>query len=89
MPVNLVEFHPAAGAELRESIRWYMDRSERAAASFTEEVRIGIRFIAQGPKMCARIDDQHSLIFRERGEIIQVIEVAHCRRLPGYWRNQT
>ena len=58
-----------------------MDRSERAAASFTEEVRIGIRFIAQGPKMCARIDDQHrryvlrrfpySLIFRERGVIIQ------------------
>ncbi len=76
-----------------------MDRSERAAANFTEEVRIGILFIAQSPKMCARIDDQHrryvlrrfpySLIFRERGEIIQIIAVAHGRRLPGYRRKRT
>uniref|UniRef100_E6Q016 Plasmid stabilization system protein n=1 Tax=mine drainage metagenome TaxID=410659 RepID=E6Q016_9ZZZZ len=28
------------------------------------------------------------VVFREESEAIQVIAVAHGRRLPGYWKNR-
>ena len=98
MPAREVEFHAEAVAETQAAILWYLERSESAAAKFVEEIRTGVRFITESPAMCAQIDRQHrhyglrrfpySLIFREKGETIQVIAVAHGRRRPGYWRKR-
>jgi len=91
-------FHPEAQAEYSDAIRWYEERSERAASRFETEVEHALELIRAAPEMFPRYDDVHrfallrrfpySVIYRELSGQLYVIAVAHSSRSPGYWRHR-
>ena len=93
-----VGFHPAAAQETDEAYDWYAVRDLSAAHAFREELRHAVDAVAQNPITWPR-HGRHvrryvfprfpfSLVYRMRGDEIEVIAVAHGRRRPGYWRSR-
>ena len=93
-----VEIDPAAEEELRESYRWYRERSLRAADAFMKEVDDAIDAIQKDPDRfgefmygCRRRllkRYPYLIVYRELAETIQIVAVAHGRRRAGYWRDR-
>lgn len=89
-------FHPAAEAEFLESIGYYEASSPGLGAAFIDEFDVYIKLICSNPAQwqveCSpdirRALLQRfpfSVIYRERGDRVQVLAVAHHRRRPQYW----
>lgn len=89
-------FHPAAEAELLESIAFYDAKSKGLGVAFLSEFEQTILSIYQSPKtyQIERIPDirrallskfPFSIIFRDTEDEIQVLALAHQRRSPMYW----
>jgi plasmid stabilization system protein ParE len=93
-----IDFHPEATRELEESAVWYQERSEAAAKGFALAVDVAINEISHHPKRFPRVDRRHracnlrkypfQIIFRQTGEDIFLIAIAHAKRRPGYWRDR-
>ena len=93
-----VDVHPEAIAEARVAFRWYRDRSETAAEAFLAELDRAIDLISEAPmRWPAYVHRTRRfllrrfpfvVVYREVGETIQVIAVAHGRRKPGYWKER-
>ena len=93
-----VDVHPEAIAEARAAFRWYYDRSETAAEAFLAELDRAIELISEAPmRWPAYLHHTRRfllrrfpfvVVYREVGETIQVIAVAHGRRKPGYWKDR-
>lgn len=45
-----LEIHPAALAELKSAVEWYLERSEPAAADFVAAVDRAIELVIESPK---------------------------------------
>ena len=98
MPNPTLEFHPLADEEVAEVVAWYADRSVRAAEGFLMELDRAIDSVLETPRRWAlgRFGVRRyllhrfpfALVYREKGEVIEVIAVAHFRRRPGYWRSR-
>jgi len=96
MTRKVVEFHPVAAAEAEAAVGWYRERSVRVAEAFLAEIERAAATIAESPERWplfgaeARRYPLHRfpfwVIYRAKGEVIQVLAVAHARRKPGYWR---
>jgi plasmid stabilization system protein ParE len=96
MPARLIDLHPEALAEARETYLWYRERSLGAAELFTAELDRAIESISEAPRrwpayllgtrrfLLHRFP--YAVIYRERRERIQVVAVAHGRRRPDYWK---
>jgi plasmid stabilization system protein ParE len=85
-----------AEAEYTEALAWYHARSARAAEGFEAAFAEALERIGQSPEQFPPCDEEgyrfamlgrypYSLIYRTRGETVQVVAVAHARRRPGYW----
>ena len=93
-----VEFHPEAIAEARTAFEWYRQWSEGAAAAFLTELDQAVEHIAethgrwpfylQGTRRFLLRKFPFTIIYREVGETIQLVAVAHGRRKPGYWKDR-
>jgi plasmid stabilization system protein ParE len=93
-----VEFHPDAVAEAHSAWQWYAERSPLAAAAFLSELDRAIALVSKGPyqwpqyvagtRRYALRRFPYVLVYRERGDSVQIIAVAHGRRRPGYWRHR-
>lgn len=91
-----IDFHPEATQELEQSAAWYQERSDAAAKGFALAVDAAINKISQNPERFPRVDRRHracnlrkypfQVIYRQEGEKIYIIAVAHAKRRPGYWR---
>lgn len=90
-----------AGAEedYTASLRWYAERSKRAAEGFEAEFARALEAIAANPERYPRCDDRHhfyllkrypfQLIYRPAAEHSWlIVAVAHTSRRPGYWLNR-
>src|SRR5437016_5943856 len=97
MRINLLEFNPQALTEADAAIRWYRERSERAAADFILEIDRAIAKILKAPHRWPEFDPGYRrllltrfpywIIYREKTAYsIEVMAIAHIRRRPGYWR---
>jgi plasmid stabilization system protein ParE len=86
----------AAEEEYTSSLRWYAERSKRAAEGFEVEFRRALESISQYPDRYPLCDDRHrfcllkrypfQVIYREVAEDRWLIlAVAHTGRRPGYW----
>ena len=86
----------AAEEEYTDSLKWYAERSIRAAEGFEAEFEKALRSIAQHPDRYPLCDDRHRyyLLKRYPFQIIYrktsddrwlVVAVAHTSRRPGYW----
>jgi toxin ParE1/3/4 len=91
-----IDLHPAAVKEARKAYRWYFRRSATAASRFRAAFEAGLEQIAQSPdrwpvylhgtryRLLRRF--RFILVYRQRGDRIQVVAVAHGSRRPGYWK---
>lgn len=96
MTTKQIEIHPEALAEAEAAVIWYGERSSRAPAAFIEEIDNAIKSILDAPRRwpifdldCRRFPlfrFPYSIIYREKStNLVQILAVAHGRRLPGYW----
>lgn len=86
--------HPEAIAETRAARQWYESRSAEAAA-FMAELDVALERIEEAPRIWPPYlaDTRRYLlrrfpffvVFREAGDRVQIVAVAHARRQPGYW----
>jgi len=91
-------FLAAARAEVREAFDWYHTRSRRAAAQFLAEIDRATLLIRESPNVWATFEAgtrrcilnrfPYSIIYREVGDDLHVVAVAHHKRRPGYWRSR-
>ena len=94
--MNDVLIIAAAQEEYTASLRWYADRSRRAAEEFELEFSNTLESIASQPERFPRCDDRHrfallrrfpfQVVFRETSENRWlVVAVAHTSRRQEYW----
>jgi plasmid stabilization system protein ParE len=93
-----VQIHPAALEEAEAAIDWYAQRSRRAAEAFLTELRRAIERLSTDPEQFPEFEFgtrrmalrkfPYLLVFRETGDGVEVIAVAHARRRPGYWKSR-
>ena len=96
MPSFAVEFHPLAADEAQAAERWYRERNETASGRFQRELDVAIERISERPEAGSPYLSNTRrvllrrfpffLVYRVRGEQVQIVAVAHARRRPGYWR---
>lgn len=96
MPQFAVEFHPLAADEAEVAERWYRERNEIAAGRFHRELNRAIERISERPEAGSSYLTNTRrvllrrfpffVVYRIRGENIQIVAVAQARRRPGYWR---
>ena len=90
--------HPEAVAEAAAAYGWYRRRSASAARRFRAEFELAGARITETP---GAFPEQsigtrryllhrfpYHVVYRERGEAIEVIAVAHAKRRPGYWKSR-
>lgn len=93
-----VYFHPAAVEEAEGALVWYAERSSRAAGRFLKLLAHTIEEVSRSPQRfqpfqsgTRRVLLQHfpfQVVFRERGDQVEIIAIAHGKRRPGYWRKR-
>jgi plasmid stabilization system protein ParE len=87
--------HSEAEAEILGALAWYQQRSGLAARAFVQELTHVVRLAAQSPgtwplhigntRRVVFPRFPFSLVFRMRGEAVEVVALAHQRRRPDYW----
>jgi plasmid stabilization system protein ParE len=93
-----IEIHPAALAELKSAVEWYLERSEPAAEEFVAEVDRAIALVIESPPRwpvseynTRRFVLQRfpfSITYREKDAGVQILAIAHGHRRPGYWKER-
>ncbi len=98
MPPIKIDFHTEAAVEVETARQWYAERNPAAAASFLAELDLAVERIREAPQRWPRYAKgarrfilprfPFSVIYRVKGELIEVVAVAHHRRRPGYWKSR-
>jgi len=98
MAAKPVEIHPAALAELKSALTWYVQRSETAALKLVAELDRAIDLVIESPGRWP--SGEHStrkfvlqrfpfaIIYREKQTVTQILAIAHGHRRPGYWKER-
>ena len=96
MPPLAVEVHPLAADEAKAAERWYRERNETASARFQREIDRAVDLISERPDTGSPYIENTRrvllrrfpffIVYRVRGDNVQIVAVAHARRRPGYWR---
>src|SRR4051812_41976137 len=93
-----LEFHPEAAAELVAAAQYYDAAAPGLGSRFALAVRRATDFALAHPGGGAPrgVADArrivvhgfpYEVVYRVRGELLEVMAVAHLRRRPGYWRD--
>jgi plasmid stabilization system protein ParE len=97
IPFEIV-VHPAAIKEARQAYRWYLRHSAAAASRFQAALVSAVAQIAESPdrwpvylhgtryRLLRRF--RYILVYRQQGDQLQVVAVAHGSRRPGYWNRR-
>ena len=93
----------AAEEELRAATGWYESRQAGLGARFLSEVGRVLNLIRRRPGLGGPVPRVRAgyevrrvplrrfpyfVIYRERGDDIQIVAFAHTSRKPGYWRHR-
>jgi len=99
MPPHRLRFLAEARREIDAALEWYLARSRQAAEAFVRELDHAAILIAESPGVWSRHERESrryvlrrfpfDLIYRESGDMIEVIALAHRKREPGYWHSRT
>jgi len=97
MTAGQIAFHPAAIEEGVAAAHWYRLRSRRAAERFVKEITRALDRIADAPQRWPAGPNgtrkvrlpcfPFRIIYRDTGETLQILAIAHAKRRPGYWRD--
>jgi toxin ParE1/3/4 len=95
MPASGLEIHPDALDEADAGVNWYLERSERTAVHFADEVDRAIELILEAPerwpvfrrgaRRYVMRTFPYSIIYTIREGAVIVYAFAHARKRPGYW----
>ena len=95
---HTIVVHADAETEILQAVAWYAERSALAARAFVQEMMSMVVLADRSPETwprcfgnTRRIVFPHfpfDLVFRMKGETIEIVAVAHHRRRPWYWRNR-
>jgi plasmid stabilization system protein ParE len=98
MATKPLEIDPAALAELQAAVRWYLDRSEIAAAKFVTDLDRALELVSESPNRWPRGEHAtrkfvlrrfpFAIVYRETKQSTQILAVAHGHRRPGYWKER-
>jgi len=98
MATKRLEIHPAALAELKSALAWYLERSRSAATTFAAEVDRAINLIATSPARWPAGEHgtrkivlrrfPYALIYRDLLDAVQILAIAHGHRRPAYWKER-
>ena len=98
MAAKILELHPAALAEFKEALTWYLERSEAAALNFVVELDRAVDLVTKSPRRWPVGEHEtrkfvlnrfpFAVIYREKKVSIQVLAIAHGHRRPGYWKRR-
>ncbi len=90
-----VSFHPAALAEVEDAEAWYAAERVELADAFVADLEATVSRVAGNPLAFAERSPgvrqaqlrrfPYLLVFRIRGEGVEVVAVAHGHRAPRYW----
>jgi len=90
-----VIFHEAALDELEQAATWYEQNSPELGDGFFAEIEHAVRCIRDNPEAWpAYIRETRqfilsrfpfSVVYRNRGNVTEVVAVRHHRRRPAYW----
>jgi len=93
-----IEIHPAALAELKSAVEWYLERSEPAAQEFVAEVDHAIALVIESPRRWPTGEYNtrrfvlrrfpFAITYREKDADVQILAIAHGHRRPGYWKER-
>lgn len=93
-----IEFHPAAAEEFAAAVEHYEGALPGLGRHFRDAVRETIDRAVEHPEAGSlrRGNMRHvivsgfpfDLVYRVRGEALQVLALAHHRRRPGYWQER-
>jgi plasmid stabilization system protein ParE len=91
-----VGFHPEAIEEALSAREWYEERSLSASVAFMADLDAAVASISDAPERWPLFlygtrrypfrRFPYFLVYRDNGDVVQVVAVAHARRRPGYWR---
>jgi plasmid stabilization system protein ParE len=88
--------HPEAALEHEQQVAYYQERQFGLGQRYHSAFRSAVAMACATPKRFKLIRSPEirkvalqgfpfDLIYRQVGEIVQVLAVAHHRRRPGYW----
>jgi toxin ParE1/3/4 len=94
-----LEFHHEAAAELVAAAEYYDAAAPGLGSRFVRAVRHATDFALTHPNGGAERGVAEArrvvvhgfpfeVVYRVRGELLEVLAVAHLRRRPGYWRDR-
>ena len=91
-----LEFFPDARKDVLKAYDWYAERSQDAADAFQDELEDARRAIEHSPERWSGYlfgtrryvmkRFPFAIIYRITADRIEVVAVAHGRRIPGYWK---
>lgn len=91
-----IRLHPAARQEIRRAFDWYrQEASSRIAAGFLDDFEQTLALLKSYPEIgepgCShtrRLVFQrypYAVVYRLKGETLEIVAVAHHSRQPEYW----
>jgi plasmid stabilization system protein ParE len=93
-----VDVLPIAQLEFREGLRWYRERSMRAARRFALEVKATIAAIREDPERFPRWDDAYRfsilnkfpyfVAYRQTEYGVVIVTIRHASRDQDAWRGR-
>jgi plasmid stabilization system protein ParE len=99
MALASIRFHPAAAPEAESAYGWYATRDSGVADAFREGLEHAVDVVARDPVtwprhgrarryVFPRFPFSLGLVYRLRGNDVEVLAVAHGKRRPGSWRSR-
>jgi plasmid stabilization system protein ParE len=93
-----VIFHPEADAEVTAAAVYYEGQQENLGKRFLSSIEDGLARIRINPCLYPLIDEDvrrcltrifpFGILFRDRGDRLEIIAVMQLRRKPGYWKER-
>ena len=84
--------------ELVDVAEWYQQKRSGLGAEFSDEVRRALMQVKERPdaypktflsaRRCLISRFPYSIIFKQTGDVVWVLAVAHTSRRPGYWKER-
>jgi toxin ParE1/3/4 len=94
-----VRWHGEARAEADAAAAFYNEVQPGLAQRFVDELEETLHRIHRHPRAYRQLEAEirkcriahfpYGVIYRVRGDTIEVIAVMHLRRSPGYWKQRT
>lgn len=90
--------HPLAWEDVDAADAWYFERSPEASDGLIVEISEGLEAICEAPQRWPKYLHgtrrfllhrfPFAIVFVDEPDMVNVIAVAHHKRLPGYWKKR-